>query len=561
MINSPQELHLDDDEFENCDGPYAGDGKGWDVKNSTGEGNFNLYTGTQNSVNTFFAQLETRTGMCEPLQLAKDMGVKVPLAQKVPSWILGVSDSNPLEMAQAYATFAARGLHCDPRPVTAVLDSQGQTLKEFPTECEQVMPGATADAVNDILRGVMEPGGFGQNIAIDKPSAGKTGTTTSGMSVWFVGYTPEIAAAAMIAGANEFGEWLPLGGQTVGGSYISEAFGSGYAGPIWGDAMAAVSAKLDYEDFQAPAGDEIAGVLTGVPDVAGQSVEAATSHARGGRLHRRRRRPGQLRDRAGPGGLHLARQRHVAEQRRHRHALHLDRLRPAAAQGRQRRRQGGKKGNKGRGRGNALTGHCRAPDRQPSCLRTSAATAPPSARPLTCGVTTPITLPIARMPSSAAPVWAMAAVTSSAISASVSGVGRYSAMTSPSAASLAAISARPPSLKAVAASRRRLASLDSTPRMSSSESSRASLPATSALVMEVSTIRSVEERSSSRALMAVVRSARRRSFRALMGPIVAALPHGSPPDSSAHADARCRRRRRADVVRRRGRPASTPCGG
>ena len=189
-IPSPQTMHFDDADFENCDGPYAGDGEGWDPENSTGAGTFDFYSGTQNSVNTFFAQLETQTGMCEPLQLAADMGVKVPLAQKVPSWILGVSDTDPLTMAQAYATFAARGLHCDPRPVTEVLDSSGQPIKDFSSTCEQVMPGATADAVNDILRGVMEPGGFGQNIAIDKPSAGKTGTNNSNMAVWFVGYTP-----------------------------------------------------------------------------------------------------------------------------------------------------------------------------------------------------------------------------------------------------------------------------------------------------------------------------------------------------------------------------------
>ncbi|MGF9753808.1 transglycosylase domain-containing protein [Microvirga sp. 0TCS3.31] len=274
-INSPQQIHLDDAEFETCDGPYAGDGEGWDVANSTGAGTFDLYSGTQDSVNTFFAQLETRTGMCEPLELAKKMGVKVPKAQQVPSWILGVSDSNPLEMAQAYATFAARGLHCDPRPVTQVLDASGQTLKDFASQCEQVMPGATADAVNDILRGVME-GGFGAPLAIDKPSAGKTGTTNSNMAVWFVGYTPELATASMVAGANEFGEWVTLNGQTVGDSYISSAFGSTVAGPIWGQAMAAVSAKLDYTDFQTPPGDEIAGVLTTVPDVAGQTVEAAT---------------------------------------------------------------------------------------------------------------------------------------------------------------------------------------------------------------------------------------------------------------------------------------------
>src|SRR5690349_18131870 len=139
-IYSPTEMHIDDAEFETCDGPYAGDGKGWDVSNSTGgDQDYTLYTGTQQSMNTFFAQLEMKTGMCEPLQLAKDMGVKVPPAQQVPSWILGVSDSNPLELAQAYATFAARGLHCDPRPVTQVLDSQNQPLKEYSTQCEQVM--------------------------------------------------------------------------------------------------------------------------------------------------------------------------------------------------------------------------------------------------------------------------------------------------------------------------------------------------------------------------------------------------------------------------------------
>lgn len=276
-INSPQEMTIPDEEFMTCDGPYAGDGKGWNVANSTGFGGFDLYSGTQTSVNTFFAQLEVMTGMCEPLQLAEDMGVNVPLAQKVPSWILGVSDSNPLEMAEAYATFAARGFHCDSQPVTAVLDSNGAPLKDFSSECEQVMPGATADAVNDVLRGVMEGDGFGAGLAIDKPSAGKTGTNNSNMSVWFVGYTPKIAAAAMVAGANSQGHWLSLNGQLVGGSYIGEAFGSTVAGPIWGDAMEAISAKLPYEDFAPPAGDQIAGVLSTVPDVTGMSVEEATT--------------------------------------------------------------------------------------------------------------------------------------------------------------------------------------------------------------------------------------------------------------------------------------------
>lgn len=275
QITAPETMNIPDAEFETCDGPYAGDGEGWDVGNSTGSGTFDLYSGTQQSVNTFFAQLEVQTGMCEPIQLAQKMGIKLPETQQVPSWILGVSDTNPLTMAEAYATFAARGIHCDALPVTQILGADGSTVKDYSKTCETVMPGVTADAVNDVLRGVMEPGGFGEDIAIDKPSAGKTGTNNSNMAVWFVGYTPQVATAAMVAGANSLGHWVSLNGQTVGGQYISEAFGSTVAGPIWGEAMAAISDKLDYEDFRAPAGDEIAGVLTAVPDVTGMTLKDA----------------------------------------------------------------------------------------------------------------------------------------------------------------------------------------------------------------------------------------------------------------------------------------------
>ena len=120
----------------------------------------------------------------------------------------------------------------------------------------------------------------------------------------------------------------------------------------------------------------------------------------------------------------------------------------------------------------------------------------------------------------AAPVWAIAEVIRSATSWSLSWAGRYSAMTAASAVSLAAISSRPASANALAASRRFLASVERIPTMSSSESSRDCLPATSALATAVSTIRRVEERTSSRLLMAAVRSARRWSFSSLMRPIV-----------------------------------------
>ena len=59
------------------------------------------------------------------------MGVDLsdPDRERVPSFTLGIADVSPLEMASAYATFGARGVHCDARPVTQVLNADGKVFK------------------------------------------------------------------------------------------------------------------------------------------------------------------------------------------------------------------------------------------------------------------------------------------------------------------------------------------------------------------------------------------------------------------------------------------------
>ncbi len=172
-------------------------------------------------MNTYYAQLERRTGLCEPYALAKAMGIDLssPNTERVPSFVLGVAGVSPLEMASAYSTFAARGEHCAARPVTKIFNSDGKVFKEYPKKCQQVMQESTADTVNQILAGVLAPGGFGQALALNKPAAGKTGTINSNMAVWFNGYTPTLSTAAMIAGANSKGQPITLNGASVGGRY------------------------------------------------------------------------------------------------------------------------------------------------------------------------------------------------------------------------------------------------------------------------------------------------------------------------------------------------------
>ncbi len=284
-INSPPQMNIPESSYTNCKNEPYGYGT-WDVSNSTSSGPMTLYTGTQLSVNTFFAQLEIKTGLCKPFRLAKSMGVDLDQAtgdanglgaELVPSFTLGAANASPLEMAEAYATFAARGKHCDARPVTSVEDADGKRVKSYPDVCSQVIPESVADGVSAILRGVLEPGGFGYQQGINLPidDAGKTGTAQNQQAVWFVGYTPTMSAAAMIAGANSQGQPISLRGQTIGGVYRPSASGSGFAGPIWGNTMKAILPELGNEKFVPFSQSAVNATLDQVPDVRGMSISDA----------------------------------------------------------------------------------------------------------------------------------------------------------------------------------------------------------------------------------------------------------------------------------------------
>ncbi|GAB3199948.1 transglycosylase domain-containing protein [Nocardioides hungaricus] len=288
-ITAPESMTIDTAEFANC--PGAGNFVGpWNVSSSTTSGTMDMYRGTRESVNTYYALLEKATGVCDPFNIAKDLGVELTNptgegAERVPTFTLGIANASPLEMAEAYATFAARGLHCSSFPVTAIEDASGQQLKRYGSQCTQALEQNTADSVNDVLRGVQEPGGFGYDIGrtgLPVDSAGKTGTTQNGQSVWYVGYTTDLATAAMIAGATKDGQRpMPLAGQTIGGDYISSVSGSGFAGPMWAAAMQAIQGSFSGGQFVAPTAISADGESTLVPTTSGMSVDQAIATLNG----------------------------------------------------------------------------------------------------------------------------------------------------------------------------------------------------------------------------------------------------------------------------------------
>ncbi len=248
-FNSPARMTIPSGTYFDCDG--GGTGK-FEVRNSTRSGYTDMYSGFRLSVNTYFAQLEAKVGLCETVTMAREMGIIVPDASdpnrtnEVPSFTLGVTSTNALDMAAAYAVPASGGLYCKPQPVAEILDGKGEVVKTYEPECTRVLTEEVAAQINDIARGLQEPGGFGysRGTGLSVPSAGKTGTTTDAKAVWYMGYTPELVASAMIAGADADGIPIALRGGNAAGSSV--------AGPMWADAMHVIDDLLSPIDFDKP---------------------------------------------------------------------------------------------------------------------------------------------------------------------------------------------------------------------------------------------------------------------------------------------------------------------
>ena len=155
---------------------------------------------------------------------------------RFPTFTLGVDEVSPLRMAESIATLAARGLHCTAYPVTEVVDRDGTVLLAPQPACEQVIPQPVADASNFALQGVMTGRGTGARLALDRPVAGKTGTTNDNIAVWFTGFTPNLAAAVWVG--NPDSNQYPLENITLNGRFYSgPVFGGTVPGPIWRSTM------------------------------------------------------------------------------------------------------------------------------------------------------------------------------------------------------------------------------------------------------------------------------------------------------------------------------------
>lgn len=200
-------------------------------------GNMPIRRALELSRNVPAVKLGQAVGINQIIAVCRTLGITSPI-QPVVSLPLGAVDLTPLEMAGAYATFASNGWHSPTTFIVQVTDSSGNVLLDNRPKPQLVLdPWATA-ALTDVLQGVINRG-TGTAARLDRPAAGKTGTTDSQRDIWFVGYVPQLATAVWVG--ND--DYSPLGSRATGGGFVA---------PIWKDFMQQALQDVPVESFRKP---------------------------------------------------------------------------------------------------------------------------------------------------------------------------------------------------------------------------------------------------------------------------------------------------------------------
>ncbi|MCI9888363.1 transglycosylase domain-containing protein [Micrococcales bacterium 31B] len=202
------------------------------VANDSGESlgeTVSLLAATEHSLNSAFAELNAQIGADKTREAAVRAGIPADTngLNDTLSNVLGTASPHVIDVASAYATFAAEGMRYQPYMVQSVVDPAGEVFTAAPAGT-QAFSANVANTVNEALKGVVENGTGTRAAALGRPAAGKTGTSDES-SIWFVGYTPQIATAVAMFQTNEVGNPMRL---EPFGEYTS-MYGNTYPLDLW----------------------------------------------------------------------------------------------------------------------------------------------------------------------------------------------------------------------------------------------------------------------------------------------------------------------------------------
>ena len=226
----------------NGDSPQIFDdlGKPYEVGNygNEGWGQVDLLFATKHSINTVYVPLGQKAGLDKVVDAARRAGIPDSVAMMpTPSVALGPASPHVIDVANAYATFAAQGIKAKPYLVTSVIGSNKGVLYEGKPQTEEVFTKEVMADLTYALKGVVNGGTGAAALALGRPAAGKTGTSQSNASAWFSAYTPQLAASVSFFRDDATQTLNGIGGLTsvTGGSFPARIWTAFMKGALKGE--------------------------------------------------------------------------------------------------------------------------------------------------------------------------------------------------------------------------------------------------------------------------------------------------------------------------------------
>jgi len=192
------------------------------------------------SCNIVAVTLHQRLGINPTINMARRLGITSALAPNL-SLALGTSEVTPLELLQAYLPLANGGQSAPLHAVKRIYNAEGKLIWEQKPRSRQVLDPRLAFLLTSVLQDTLGPGGTaaGLRATLQRPAAGKTGTSQENRDAWFVGFTPDLAAVVYIG--DDQNKPLPAGGGAL-------------AAPLWAAFMKKALADVPARAFPVPEG-------------------------------------------------------------------------------------------------------------------------------------------------------------------------------------------------------------------------------------------------------------------------------------------------------------------
>jgi penicillin-binding protein 1A len=211
-------------------------GKIWRPKNYTEKfyGPSTLRRGIEQSRNAMTVRLASELGMTKVADLAQRLGVYERMPRHLAN-SLGSAETTLLKMTTAYSIFANGGKKIEATVIDRIQDRRGKTIwrhdkrdcascgaaayeegmvePEFVDVRDQVMSPYTAYQITSMMEGVVDRGTGQKMKVLNKPVAGKTGTSNDERDAWFIGFTPDLAVGVYIG----YDTPKPMGKKRTGG--------------------------------------------------------------------------------------------------------------------------------------------------------------------------------------------------------------------------------------------------------------------------------------------------------------------------------------------------------